>query len=370
MSHTIAIDARIINSTTGRYVERLLHYLEEIDTVNTYVILVPKKDLDYYTPTNPHFQLQAADFPNYSFAEQTGFLRFLHKLKPDLVHFCMPQQPVAYTGPHITTVHDLTLLTTYNSDKNYLVYKTKQAIGRTVFKKIGRTSAHIITPSEYTKNAYAAFAGIPLDKITVTYEGCDLVTSTPKLYKPLQSKQFLLYVGAQSDYKNIRRLMQAHQQLRSRHPELLLVLVGRIGGRSGASLARNKAWAAAQKFEGVVYTDFLPDDQLLWCYQHCATYVFPSLMEGFGLPGLEAMRAGAPVVSSNVTCLPEIYGEAAEYCDPLDVADMTRAIEHVISDDTHRAELIKKGTIQASRYSWRRMAQQTHDIYNNILTGR
>ena len=120
----IAIDARIINSTTGRYVERLLTYLQDIDHTNTYSVLVRAKDINYWTPTNKNFSIIVAEFANYSLAEQFGFKRFLKKLHPDLVHFCMPQQPVGYKGKKVTTFHDLTLVKTYNSDKNWLVFHT------------------------------------------------------------------------------------------------------------------------------------------------------------------------------------------------------------------------------------------------------
>jgi hypothetical protein len=93
MAH-IAIDARIINSTTGRYVERLVTFLQDIDTTNEYSILVREKDIDFWKPRNKNFTVRVADFDNYSFAEQIGFKFFLDKLKPDLVHFCMPQQPL------------------------------------------------------------------------------------------------------------------------------------------------------------------------------------------------------------------------------------------------------------------------------------
>ena len=108
----IAIDARIINSSTGRYVERLLHYLQDIDHDNNYVVLVRQKDERYWKPRRANFSVQVADFDNYSFAEQTEFKRFLETLQPDLVHFCMPQQPIFYKGRSITTFHDLTLLNT------------------------------------------------------------------------------------------------------------------------------------------------------------------------------------------------------------------------------------------------------------------
>lgn len=355
----IAIDARIISSTTGRYVVGLLNYLQDIDKQNEYLILVPKKDLQFYKPHSRNFRIVEADFANYSLAEQFGLLKLLNQLQPDLVHFCMPQQPVLYHGKHITTVHDLTLLNTYNSDKNFVAFKIKQFIGRFVFRHVGRSSAHIITPSQFTKNEFVKFAHINPDNVTVTYEGSDVSSFKPKVYEPLVGKQFIMYVGQQSDYKNIRRLMQAHQQLRKKHPELLLVLVGKLT----AAHTMNKTWAEEQKFEGILFTGFLPDENLEWLFRHCATYVFPSLMEGFGLPGLEAITAGAPLVSSNATCLPEVYKDAAHYFSPLDVADMTAKIGEVLSDQKLRTQLIQNGKRVAALYSWKKMAKQTHEVY-------
>lgn len=363
----IAIDARIVNSSTGRYVQGLVKYLEEVDHENEYVILVPKKDLNFYKPHNPHFRVIEADFDNYSLGEQVGFLHFLNKLQADLVHFCMPQQPILYRGKHVTTVHDLTLLNTYNSDKNWLMFRFKQLVGRFVFYRIGHTSAHILTPSQFTKDAYVSFAKINPDKVTVTYEGCDISNIKPQTYEPLIDKQFLLYVGQQSDYKNVRRLMQAHQQLRQMHPDLMLVFAGSLSGKNGLPLVQNKQWAEEQKLEGILFTDFVPDQQLSWLYQHCATYVFPSLMEGFGLPGLEAMAAGAPVASSNTTSLPEIYGNAAHYFNPLDVEDMTAKIDQMLTDEDLRKTLVAKGKDQAQKYSWQRMAEQTLHVYEVCL---
>lgn len=358
----IAIDARIINSSTGTYVERLVHYLQEVDTTNRYSILVPTKDLGYFTPTNPNFTVMAADFANYSFDEQTKFKAFLNELTPDLVHFCMPQQPLGYKGKHVTTVHDLTLLNTYNSDKNWLVYHAKQLVGRYVFKKVARTSAHIITPTEFTKNEYVKFAEIPESKVTVTYEAADVfIDKLEPFTHPF--KQFIMYVGQQSDYKNIRRLGDAHQKLLQKHPDLGLILVG----KKTAAHKKNEAYFNEKGYKNILFTDFIPDEQRDWLFTECAAYVFPSLMEGFGLPALEAMGYGAPVASSSATCLPEVYGDAAHYFDPLDIDDMARVIDDIITNDDLRASLIEKGYAQNKKYSWKRMAEQTHAIYMNAL---
>jgi len=358
----IVIDARIINSTTGRYVERLVEHLQAVDTENHYIVLVPEKDKDFWQPTAANFEVQVANFGNYSFGEQFGLAKLLYSLKPDLVHFCMPQQPIGYFGRHVTTVHDLTLLRTYNSDKNWLNYHLKQFVGRIVFFIIAYSSKYIITPTEYTKKAYATFAKISEKKITVTYEASDIPDTTKDSVK-LPEKDFLLYVGQQSDYKNIRRLIQAHQLLRTTHPQLSLVLVG----AKNESLKRNEAWVKEHHFQGVHFTGFVSNAQLAWLYTECAAYVFPSLMEGFGLPGLEAMSFGAPVASSNATCLPEVYEDAAHYFNPLSVSEMAQKIGEVIDDKTLRATLVTAGLKQVKKYSWHKMAQQTHQVYLQAL---
>ena len=361
MSH-IVIDARIINSSTGTYVKYLLKYLQQIDRKNHYTVLVPTKDKDYWQPDNPNFCVHTVDIANYSFAEQIIFPRILRRLQPDLVHFCMPQQPILYRGASVTTVHDLTLLKTYNSDKNWLVFHIKQLVGRIVFKIIGRTNKYIITPSNYTRQAYATFAKIPLKKIITTYEAADVAVDKTEPY-PLPFKRFLLYVGQQSDYKNIPRLAEAHQLLLQQNPDLGLVLVGKLN----ASVKKNQLLFTEKKYQNIVFTDFIEDTQRDWLYQNCAAYVFPSLMEGFGLPGLEAMGYGAPVISSDFTCLPEIYDKAALYFNPENSIELAQTIQQLLDDDKLRAELIQLGFSRVADFSWKRTAEQTLAVYNQAL---
>lgn len=358
----IVIDARIINSSTGRYVERLLTYLQKIDTKNQYIVLVPKKDIDYWKPTSSNFSVQECNYKNYSFGEQFGFARQLYKLKADLVHFCMPQQPLLYLKPHITNIHDMTLLKTYNSDKNWLVYHAKQIIGRGVFWIVGRTSKKIIAISENTKNEFVAFASIDKKKVAVTYLAADTDATHPTKIE-LPYKNFIMYVGQQSDYKNIKGLVLAHQKLIQQQPDLGLVLVGGINDMTRI----NQDWVQKNNYKNIHFTGFVPDDQLAWLYAHTQAYIFPSLMEGFGLPGLEAMGHGAPVVSSNTTCLPEIYGDAAHYFDPKNVDDIAEKIAEVLNDETLRTKLVQNGYSQIKKYSWTKTAKQTYDIYKEVL---
>ena len=358
----IAIDARIINSTTGRYVERLVTHLQEIDTENNYSILVRAKDLNFWKPRNPNFTVRVADFDNYSFAEQIGFKKYLKKLNADLVHFCMPQQPLSYKGRKVTTFHDLTLLKTYNSDKNWFVFHAKQTIGKYVFKKVIETNDEIIAISKFTKKELVDFSPLAAKKTTVIYESSDVSQIAPTKYN-VPFKKYILYVGQQSDYKNIKRLGDAHQILLAKYPDLGLVLVG----KKNTSALTNEKYFNERMYQNILFTDFVEDNQLSWLYSHASAYIFPSLMEGFGLPGLEAMGYGTPVVSSNATCLPEVYGPAAHYFNPIDTSDIAEAIDQVLSDDTLRTRLSKAGFKQIKQYSWKKMAKETHAIYMKTL---
>ena len=367
MAH-IVIDARIINSTSGRYVERLLSYLERVNTDldlgprHTYTVLVPHKDLDYWKPKTDSFQLVGVSIDNYSLAEQTEFKRLIESLSPDLVHFCMPQQPVLYKGKTVTTFHDMTLVKTYNSDKNWLVFHAKQFVGKWVFKRVARKSTEVIAISEFTKKELIEFTGISEDAVTVTYEAGEVTTDR---IKPFSSpfKQYILYVGQQSDYKNIKRLGDAHQELLKTNPELGLILAGKVN----AGVRRNQAYFESKHYKNILFTDFVPDEELNWLYTHASAYVFPSLMEGFGLPGLEVMAHGTPLVSSNATCLPEIYGDAAHYFDPYDTKDIARAIQDVLTDEMLQRTLVTNGYNQIKKYSWKKMAEQTLAIYEKAL---
>lgn len=360
----IAIDARVINSSTGRYIERLLTYLEKLDSPHFFIVLVRAKDVTYWTPSKPNFSVEVADFHQYTVAEQTKFNAFLRDLHVDLVHFCMPQQPVSYSGNTVTTVHDLNLLRiTQNDGMIWPMLKFKQLVFRWMLHKVVKKSTRIITPTNYTKSDLLLFHPINPDKIITTYEAADKLASKPKVVSGYKGKEFLLVVGRSEYYKNQRGAIEAHQLLLIKHPDLRLVLVGKRDDNNHSV----EKWVQYNDYKNVDFFGFASDEELAWLYENCAAYVFPTFMEGFGLPPLEAMRHGAPVVSSNATCLPEVLGDGALYFNPHKPYEIAREVESILTDDKLRKSLIKKGSSQVEKYSWERMARQTLAIYNDTL---
>jgi glycosyltransferase involved in cell wall biosynthesis len=362
---TTVIDAREIRSSTGRYIERLLHYLQEVDTNpnHRYTVLLKPKDIDSWEPTSKRFTKAVCRAKEFTFAEQVLMAWQLYRLHPNLVHFGMTQQPVLYFGKAVTTMHDLTTLRFANPAKNKFVFMFKQWVYERVIKWVAYKSKRIITPTEYVKDDVAKFTRTNSRKIVVTYEAGDQVDAAPEPYEELVGKKFIMYVGRSTPHKNLSRLLEAYAQLKAKHPELLLV----FAGKKDVLYRRLRREAKRQEIEGVVFTDFIPDEQLRWLYENCQAYVFPSLSEGFGLPGLEAMASGAPVVSSNATCLPEVYGDAAHYFDPENVDEMAEKINDVLTKSELRKRLVTAGTKQVAKYSWKRMAEQTLQVYKEVL---
>lgn len=360
----IVIDARESGTSTGRYVDKLVEYLHKLKPQHDIIVLAKSRRLEFMRSIAPNFQTIRCDWREFGFGEQIGFLRQLQKLDADLVHYAMTQQPVLYKRRSITTIHDLTTVRFKNPAKNRLVFKSKQEIYKRVIKKVAQKSDYVITPSRYVKQDVAQYAKISPDKILVTYEAADRIAAPAQAVPRLKDKQFLMYVGRATPHKNLKRLVEAFVLLKKKHPKLMLALAGRMDDnyRHLEAIVTKKRMA-----DSIVFTDHVSEGELKWLYQNTAAYVFPSLSEGFGLPGLEAMIHGAPVISSDATCLPEIYGDAAHYFDPKNTFDMASKISNVLSSAGLRGELVRKGRIRAEQYSWQKMAKQTLAIYQKAL---
>lgn len=362
MSH-ILIDARESGTSTGRYIDKLIEHLHTLQPAHDITIATKPHRLNYMQAIAPDFKAVKADFKEFTLQEQLPFNTFLNKQKPDLVHFGKDHQPILYRGKHITTMHDLTTMRFTNPDKNSLVFKAKQQVYKQVVKHAAKSSQHIITPTQFVKDDLITYTGISADKVTVTYESADKINDQPEPVTGLENAQFIMYVGRPTPHKNLWRLIEAHRELKGSHPHLKLVLAGKLD----ANYKQLQQKTQDEQIANIVFTDFITDGQLRWLYEHCQAYVFPSLSEGFGLPPIEAMVHGAPVISSNTTCLPEVNGDAAHYFDPTNVQNISDAINEVLTDKQLRNQLIDNGRVQAAKYSWRTMAQQTLGIYDQVL---
>lgn len=362
----IVIDARESGTSTGRYIDKLIEHLHGLNPEHQVIILTKAERLEFMARIAPSFVVIESPFKEFTFAEQIGLMRQIRGLEPDLVHFGMVQQPVLYRGRVVTTMHDLITVRFRNPSKNSVVFWIKQRVYRWVNKRAARKSAAVITPTQFVKDDVVAFTHVNPEKVTVTYEAADFISDPPEPVPGLEGKQFIMYVGRPTPHKNLGRLIEAFAELQKNRPELHLVLAGKKDTNYESFAAK----VYAENIPNVVFTDFISDAQLRWLYESCAAYVFPSLSEGFGLPGLEAMVHGAPVISSNATCLPEVYGDAAYYFNPLDEADMALRIGEILDNATLRDMLLEKGKQQAEKYSWQGMAKQTLAIYEQALVNQ
>ncbi len=360
----IVIDARNRRSSTGRYTDRLLDHLQTLDQTNSYTVLVQSDDP---WPGSTKFHSLPCSYRQFSFnpLEQIGFAWQLYRLHPSLVHFTMTQQPLFYFGKIVTTTHDLTMLR-YTRKGRFpaWIHTIRIALYRWMFWWSHKKSKAIIVPSQFVKNDLAAYQPFTAPKISVTYE-----SSEPPIDKPAQKPQnikkpYILHVGSPFPHKNIDRLIKAFEVTKQSHPELQLVLAGK---KEFYFEALEKAISDSPYRDDIITPGFVSDQELRWLYENAEVYVLPSLSEGFGLPGLEAMAHGCPLISSNATCLPEIYGNAAHYFDPENIDDMAQKISEVLQDKKLQNKLARSGREQLKKYSWEKMAQQTLDIYKSVL---
>lgn len=361
--YRIAIDARISGTTTGRYVDKLIENLQLLKPKHEIVVLTRRERLDFLKKIAPDFKIIESNYADFSFGEQLGLHRQLKKLDADLVHFPMVQQPILYTKSKVTSMLDLTTIRFKNPAKNQLIFGLKQKVYMAVNKSAAKKSKHIITISNYVRDELIKIFHVNPKKITTTYSAADQIKEAPEPIAELVNSQFIFYTGRPLPHKNLQRLIEAFVELNKNYPKLKLVL----SGKTDVLYERHQTYVEQHSIDNVVFTGFTTEGQLRWLYEHTAAYVFPSLSEGFGLPGLEAMMHGAPVVSSNATCLPEIYGDAAVYFDPLSVDDIVQKIASVLDNSDLRSDLITKGKAQAHKYSWKKMAEQTLAIYNQAL---
>lgn len=368
MAH-IVIDTRIIETSTGRYMQRLLENINDEYAGrdgHKYSALVPSQHLDKWQSRLNNIDVLASNYRWYSLAEQLGLYIQLRRLKPDLVHFTMPQQPLLWSGPAVTTIHDMTLIRFENVDpgESRLVYLLKQKLFNALVRVVMHRAQAIITPTDFVRQDLASFFGQKyLSKIHTTHLAGETPDVEIETIEQFSDKPFLFFIGNAFPYKNIWRIIEAFGSLQDKYPDLQLLLAG----KKDAFYQELETRTLSEGIRNVHFLGFISDGEKRWALQNAKAFVTASYSEGFCMPVLEAMIEGSPVVSSNASCLPEVVGEAGILFNPDSTQDLIAALDGLLESEAKRQDLIKRGKQHANSFSWQRMAEQVHDIYSANL---
>jgi glycosyltransferase involved in cell wall biosynthesis len=373
----IGIDCRMYSSHftgIGRYVFELVENLQELDNQNDYYLFFNEPEFNNFQASNPNFHKVLVDVKHYSLAEQTKLKTILNKYDLDLMHFTHFNAPIFYKKPRIVTIHDLTLH--FFPGKKMTSFLFRWAYNLTIRAAVKRAKK-IIAVSRCTAKDLQEILHTPLKKIHVIYEGVNEdfkeihnqevlrhILNRYRIHKP-----FLLYTGVWRDHKNLKGLLKAFAILRQKH-DLQLVITGRKDSvyadetfDTAKKLNLMEENQSAQKVPKVIFPGLISEDELIALINSADIYVFPSFYEGFGLPPLEAMQCGTPVAASNSSCIPEVCGNNAVYFDPHSPEDMAQKIEKLFTDRKLHARLVTSGKKHVEKYSWKRMAKETHQLY-------
>ncbi|MCJ7547015.1 MAG: glycosyltransferase family 4 protein [Deltaproteobacteria bacterium] len=291
--------------------------------------------------------------------EQIVLPHYLKKVNNPLLVNLGNTAPLCYKK-QIITIFDLSFLINpeWFSKKFYYYYQF-------LIPKIAKNSLKIITISEFSKKEIIRLLHIPEQKIKVIYCGVDTKfrqkISVNELLKN-RPKNYILSVLSLEPRKNIHNLILAFKKIGL--PDIQLILVG---SRSNV-FANNKLKDIIHSKKNIFFTGYLSDDELIRLYSEAKLFVYPSYYEGFGLPPLEAMACGCPVVVSNAASLPEVCGDAAQYIDPYNVESIAEGINKVLTDEPLRQSLIEKGLERARLFSWEKSAQEHIEVFEEVVS--
>jgi glycosyltransferase involved in cell wall biosynthesis len=375
-SHHIGIDARLFGTAQaagiGTYTEELIGNLITVDPEDHYTVFVTPETAAVFPFFGANLTKRAVPFRHYTLAEQLFYPRLLARAKFDLIHYTNFNTPVFFRKvPSVVTIHDLTLLFFPGRKHRSVLYR---AAYRYIIKQSCQNATRIIAVSEGTKTDIIKHLGIAPEKIDVIYEGVSSrlrAASNPKRIEMIQAKYnitspFFLYVGQWRAHKNLVRLIRAFAILRRRYNlEYQLVIVGKQDPLAPEIPETIKQLGLS---DSVILTGYIADTDLADFYHAAEAFVFPSLYEGFGIPPLEAMAVGTPVISSNASVMPEVLGQAALYFDPLNVEDIAAKLYQFATSFKVRQELKELAPIQVRKYSFPRMARETLAVYRRVLT--
>jgi glycosyltransferase involved in cell wall biosynthesis len=365
----IGIDARMIDNTgIGRYLRNLLIHLAQIDGDNEYVVFINPNNSRVVTQENFRFVPLTIPVPLYSLREQYWLPLEIRKWNLDFMHYPNFDIPLIRSYPSIVTIHDLI----YYLYPDQCPSKVAHYYARFMLRHTTKHARATITDSEYSKQDLINYFHVPDEKIHVILPAADgkcsshskehTHTNIEEKYGILQP--YILYVGKHHPYKNINTLLHAYNKYSDIYEQFQLVIAGKRDER------RKNLYTTAKNLDSgksIVFTDFVPEEELFELYQRARLFVFPSLYEGFGLPPLEAMACGVPVITSNAASLPEVVGDAAIQVDPLNVHQLADAIQTVLTNTQLWNTLKQKGIKRSRQFSWGTAARQLLQVYENLI---
>jgi glycosyltransferase involved in cell wall biosynthesis len=365
----VAIDARKLHDFgIGTYIRNLVRHLARIDHDTEFVLLCGEADLGVAAQLGPNFRAVLEPSPNYSIREQIHVPWVLRRERPDLYHAPHYVLPAAIHCNSVVTIHDCIHL----MFPQYLPNRMAYAYARAQMWTAAHRSDCILTVSDASKRDILHLFNIPPEKIVVVYNAIDAhfsITPPPDAVARVRERyqldhRFVLYVGNIKPHKNLVRLIEAFSELRTGDLEDVKLLI--IGDQISKLPALRHAVHRHKLHKHVRFLGYVPDDQLAVLYRLAAVFVFPSLYEGFGLPPLEAMASGTPVVVSNVSSLPEVVGDAAVLVDPHDIDSIVDGLRCVLTNPTRADEMRRKGLERSREFSWERSVARTLEVYKRI----
>ncbi len=375
----IAINAHLLAHTrsfrragVSHYIEQVLQHLGQIDRYNAYTIYTTRGLGPRELGLPPNFRIKPSLLPTINPRIRIPWEQLLAPLLlrasgADLFHGTLNVVPLACPVPTVVTVHDLAFIRfpqTFRAyNRTYLDVATRTSV---------RRARYILAVSEHTRREVAGLLGVPLERIIVTPNAARAHFRPPdpaRLVQFIQQQQlpaqFILYVGTLEPRKNLTTLLQAYRQI-ARDTDAPLFIGGGKGWLYQPVFEQLEALGLRERVHFIGYID---EDALPLWYAAATVFVFPSLYEGFGMPPLEAMACGTPVIASNSTSIPEVVGDAGLLIPPTDASALAAALLRVLHDADLRHSMRERGLVQARRFAWHTTAERTLQVYTAVAQG-
>lgn len=366
----IVLDARKLHDFgIGTYIRNLVTELGRLDHDGEYVLLTKPEDADAAAAAGPNFRAVVETSRPYSMAEQWRVPMAAARARADLLHEPHYVLPPLTRCRTVVTIHDCIHL----RFPEYLPSRAAFVYAHAMIRLAARKADRVLTVSDASKRDILHYTGVAPEKVVVVHNGLDARFATAPDAEAMDRVRqrfqldhpFVLYVGNIKPHKNLERLIAAFASMRADGPEGLKLVV--IGDETSKHPGLRQAVHRHRLDKHVRFFGFQPAATLVTFYRLARAFVFPSLYEGFGLPPLEAMANETPVVTSNLSSLPEVAGDAALLVDPYDVASIAEGIRRAVTDEPLRQQLIAKGRARAREFSWARAAADTLAVYREVL---